>query len=397
MMLSPVLLPRSGRALYGLATALLLALLASIAGCASSYQPMGPTLPEAPRIEGSAFESWDGARLPFKEWQPIGKPWGIIVALHGMNDYSNSFDMAARFWAAQGVATYAYDQRGFGASRQPGIWSDTDTMVADLNAAVDAVSRRHPGVPVYVLGESMGGAVVVAALTAGPSGIEPPLARRIHGAILSAPAMWGRQSMNPLYRFTLWIAYNAFPSVSASPPRGLRIWPSDNVEMLRALGRDPLVLKQTRFDALEGLVDLMSVAEGSIQRLPNDVPILVLYGRHEQVLPKSVVSETLKKLDAMQDHPQLRVALYGDGYHMLLRDMHADIVWEDVVAWMRAPAAALPSGADAVAQRTPPQQGVANAPAANAARAVVGPAAMPSAASGAAAAPPAPAVDRPAN
>lgn len=341
---------RTASALASCLRGLLVAAALCLGGCAASYQPMGPETEHA-HISGDAFTSRDGAHLPLRSWLPMdGRPWTVIVALHGMNDYSNAFDQAAKYWAGHGVATYAYDQRGFGASARPGIWSDSDTMVADLNAAVDAVSVRNPGVPVYVLGESMGGAVVTAALASGPSGHEPPLKRHIAGAILSAPAMWGRQSMNPFYDFVLWVAYNTVPGMSVEPPRGLKIMPSDNIEMLRALGRDPLILKETRVDTLKGLVDLMSRAEGSIGQMPHDLPILVLYGRHEEVLPRTVVSKTLEQLEAMQPDSRLRIALYDDGYHMLLRDLHAETVWRDILAWMSAPVAALPSGADKLAQ-----------------------------------------------
>ncbi|OZI21321.1 hypothetical protein CAL26_12565 [Bordetella genomosp. 9] len=308
---------------------------------------MGPAS-VTPAIDGNTLVSVDGAHLPLRNWQPAQPPWAAIVALHGMNDYSNAFDQAARYWAGQGIVTYAYDQRGFGAGPRPGIWADTATMVADLNAAVAAVSAAHPGVPVYVLGESMGGAVVASAL-GGPPGMgqHAPLSTHIAGAILSAPAMWGREVMNPFYRFTLWLGYNTVPGMEVEPPRGLKIMPSDNIEMLRALGKDPLVIKRTRIDALKGLVDLMSNAEDALPAIPPNVPLLVLFGRHEQVLPDKVVTETLRRIEIAPVDARPRVALYSDGYHMLLRDLQAEIVWRDIAAWMRAPmVAALPSGAE---------------------------------------------------
>ncbi|WP_218831543.1 alpha/beta hydrolase [Bordetella genomosp. 9] len=319
----------------------------ALAACSTSFQPMGPAS-VTPAIDGNTLVSVDGAHLPLRNWQPAQPPWAAIVALHGMNDYSNAFDQAARYWAGQGIVTYAYDQRGFGAGPRPGIWADTATMVADLNAAVAAVSAAHPGVPVYVLGESMGGAVVASAL-GGPPGMgqHAPLSTHIAGAILSAPAMWGREVMNPFYRFTLWLGYNTVPGMEVEPPRGLKIMPSDNIEMLRALGKDPLVIKRTRIDALKGLVDLMSNAEDALPAIPPNVPLLVLFGRHEQVLPDKVVTETLRRIEIAPVDARPRVALYSDGYHMLLRDLQAEIVWRDIAAWMRAPmVAALPSGAE---------------------------------------------------
>ena len=114
-------------------------------------------------------------------------PQAVIVALHGMNDYSNAFCHArAHGGRRKAITTYAYDQRGFGRSPQIGIWPGSDLMRRDLSDFVDVVRMRHPGVPVFVLGESMGGAV---AMTAFASDTPP----KADGLILVAPAVWGRR------------------------------------------------------------------------------------------------------------------------------------------------------------------------------------------------------------
>ena len=80
-----------------------------------------------------------------------------------------AFAAPGEAWAARGIATFAYDQRGFGRDAERGIWHGEAAMVDDALAALRLLQRRYPGVPVYLLGESMGGAV--AALTAGS---QPP-------------------------------------------------------------------------------------------------------------------------------------------------------------------------------------------------------------------------------
>src|SRR3546814_11213683 len=64
---------------------------------------------------------------------------------------------------------------------------------------------------------------------------------------------------------------------------GLEIWPSDNIEMLRALSLDPLVIKETRVDTIYGLVNIMDRALEAAPEL--DGPALILYGSHEEVVP----------------------------------------------------------------------------------------------------------------
>jgi alpha-beta hydrolase superfamily lysophospholipase len=318
---------------------LLLALGLSIAGCTTAYQPMGAAT-VVPRLTDTELVAADGFELPMRRWLPAGvetgsaQPRAAVVALHGYNDYSNAFEGAGTSFAAAGIATYAYDQRGFGATRDRGVWPGTETLIADLKTAVSQVRERHPGVPVYLMGESMGGAVVLAAM----AGSQPP---QVSGTILVAPAVWGRQAMGFFPRAALWVSYNLVPGWVVHPPKNLRIRPSDNIEMLRALSRDPMVIKGSRVDALEGLTDLMGMALDACSRL--NLPSLVLYGAHEEVLPPKPVEHALKDFRADGRHV---VAVYPDGYHMLLRDLKGQVVVNDIIAWIDNPSIPLASGAD---------------------------------------------------
>ncbi len=147
-------------------------------------------------------------------------------------------------WAKSGIATFAYDQRGFGETPYHGLWPGTQRLGEDLVIASQLVARRFPGVPHYILGESMGGALVIAAM-AGADGIPRPIA---DGYILSAPAVWGRSSMNIFERSALWFGGRMFPTMTLTGS-SLHIMASDNIAMLRALSRDKLVIKATRIDA----------------------------------------------------------------------------------------------------------------------------------------------------
>ncbi|AWU96390.1 alpha/beta hydrolase (plasmid) [Azospirillum ramasamyi] len=316
----------------GLAAVLGLGLL--LGGCAADFQPMGAAVVQ-PQLNDKLLIAADGFELPMRSWLPAhGHVRAAVVALHGYNDYSNAFDGAGREFATAGIATYAYDQRGFGATRDRGVWAGTPTLVSDAGTAVEMVRKRHPGVPVYLMGESMGGAVVLTAMT-GPN---PP---KVDGTILVAPAVWGRQAMGFFPRAALWVTYNLVPGMVLHPPRDLNIQASDNIEMLRALGRDPLVIKGSRVDALEGLTDLMGAALDACRKL--QTPSLVLYGAHEEVLPPRPVERALKDFEAGGRHV---VAVYPDGYHMLLRDLKGQLVVNDIIAWIGNPKMPLASGAD---------------------------------------------------
>jgi len=291
-----------------------------LAGCAPVTAPHGLEN-DKPAILPDAFVTRDGLRLPLRHWDAVS-PRIVLVALHGMSDYSNAFDMPATWWTTQGITTYAYDQRGFGRAPNAGLWAGGDVLRADLDDFVDAVRAKYPGKPVLVLGESMGGAVVLTALASD----HPPAA---DGIVLVAPAVWSRSDMPLSYRVALWVGAHALPSMTVSG-RGLKIWPSDNIEMLRKLARDPLFQHTTRTDAVYGLVNLMDQARHAPEHLSNPPPILFLYGKNDQVIPKRPTEATVTALANRAE-----VHRYDQGYHMLLRDLDRQIVWSDVVTWTR--------------------------------------------------------------
>ena len=330
-----------------LACAAALLLLALAAACTPRLAPPGPgltvlSLDEAealePRLSESRFITDDGLVLPVRAWLPAGPgggPTAVILALHGFNDYSKAFEAAGAFWAQHGLATYAFDQRGFGESPHTGMWAGTEAMTGDLRAATRLLRAKHPGVPLYLLGDSMGGAVILAA-----SREAEPL--HVEGTILVAPAVWARSTMPALYRAALWLGAHTIPWAKVSG-RGLKIQPSDNIEMLRALGRDLLVIKETRIDAIHGLVGLMDVALAAAPGL--ELPALLLYGEKDEIVPEDPTLALWRSLPEAARARQRR-ALYAEGFHMLLRDLSAETVWRDIAAWIADPAAPLPSGAE---------------------------------------------------
>jgi alpha-beta hydrolase superfamily lysophospholipase len=290
-----------------------------VAACAPAVAPQG-LVSATPTIETGDFVTRDGLKLPLRHWDAAA-PKAIIVALHGMSDYSEAFDLPGPWWAAHGIEVYAYDQRGFGRAPDPGLWAGADTMRSDLADFVDAARAKYPGVPVYALGESMGGAVVLSSLASA----RPP---HIDGAILVAPAVWSRDDMPVTYTAALWLGAHTLPWVHLSG-EGLKIWPSDNIPMLRKLSRDPVYQHDARIDQVYGLVGLMDQARRAPARIAVDPPILLLYGDKDQVIP---APPTKAVITALGTHAT--VEEYPKGYHMLLRDLEGEKVWGDVAGWI---------------------------------------------------------------
>jgi alpha-beta hydrolase superfamily lysophospholipase len=73
------------------------------------------------------------------------------------------------------------------------------------------------------------------------------------------------------------------------------------------------------------------------------LPTLYLYGARDQIIPRHPTDTAIARLP-----PGDRTACYTEGHHLLLRDLQALNVWRDVAAFVRDPAADLPSGAPAL-------------------------------------------------
>jgi alpha-beta hydrolase superfamily lysophospholipase len=313
-----------------------LGLLALLAGCAPTVQLAARpgVLFTGPVLRAHDFVSFDGAVLATQTWAPAsGEPWAVIVGVHGMDDYANAFDIAGPAWAADGITTIAYDQRGFGRAPGRGVWAGQGLMTRDLDTLVRLTRARYPHAVIAVVGESMGAAVAIAVFAAP----DPPPADRL---VLVSPAVWGWSSQPVAYRAALWLTAHVDGPVVLRPPSFLakHIQVTDNIDELRRMGRDPLMIWGARTDTLYGLVNLMQTASREIGA-PR-APTLVLGGAHDQIIPPAALRAAARGL-----RPDQRSAYYAHGWHLLLVDHQAPVVFGDIEGFIRDPAAPLGSGA----------------------------------------------------
>ncbi len=314
-----------------------------LCACAPTVAPPGPVA-TTPTLTEEAFVTSDGLRLPVRRWVPA--PDGeqplkaIVLAAHGFNDYSKAFDEVpgapgvGPFLAERGIAVYAYDQRGFGEAPHTGLWAGGDVMADDFADFARVLKSAYPDTPLFALGESMGGAVVMTALAA----TDPP---PVEGAILAAPAVWARSTMPIPYRVALWLGARIVPGLKPSG-QSLGRLASDNIDMLRMLARDPLFIKKTRIDAVYGLTNLMDEALASPPQI--NVPVMYLYGQNDEVIPKKPTVQAMALFESARK--DMQAAYYENGWHMILRDKEAPLVLQDVAAFIDESTAPLPSGAD---------------------------------------------------
>jgi len=290
--------------------------------CAKPYVQPSPGAHTLPQLAESYALMEDGYQLPLSRWEAVGNTRAVLLSLHGLNDYSFAFDNLGQYLSHHGITVIAYDQRGFGNTDGAGLWHGSERLGADLVTMTTLLREQYAGVPLYLLGESMGGAVALTSLASTLLDVD--------GTVLVAPAVWSRNTMPFYQRYALWIAAHTVPGKQLTGD-GLDLKPSDNIDMLQALGRDDLVIKATRVDVLYGISNLMDRA----MLLSNEVPgnILLLYGKQDDIIPAPPTCELYERL-SHNGTSRLSAIIYEDGYHMLTRDLQAAVVLEDITTWI---------------------------------------------------------------
>lgn len=296
-------------------------LVVTLTACAPTVHPAGPPVGKVGLVE-AGFKTGDGTILPLQSWGNLETPQAVILALHGMGDYANAFMELGTQLGPRGLAVYAFDQRGFGRTETRPFWAGTPTLTRDVADMLSVLRHRYRETPIYVLGNSMGGAVAIITAATRP--------HLMDGLILVAPAVWDRKSMPWYQTVPLSVLSHSLPWLPLTG-RGLDIWPSDNIEMLRRLARDPNMMSAVRVDMIAGIADLMDLAR---QRAGDiSVPTLLLSGEQDQVIPPAAIDRIDHDL-SQSDVPSYHRCLYAAGYHMLLRDLNGPVVIDDISRWI---------------------------------------------------------------
>ena len=278
----------------------------------------------------------DGTPLPLRRWGPAPEngesPRAVVLGVHGLNDHAGSFMATASALAAHDVAVYAWDQRGFGGSHQRGEWPGTNALVADARFASRVLRRRYPETPLYLMGISMGAAVVLLAA-------DEPRPPPVDGTLLVGPAVWGAAVMPWYQRWALWIGERLAPDLAFNA-QAIGIRPTDREVVLDRLANDPLWIRNTRVEVMGGVADLMDRALQTLPRFSGPTS-LIQYGGKDEIIPPEAACAMFQRLPK---GAPWRAAVYPAGFHMLTRSGVANAVLGDIAAFIKDPDATLPSG-----------------------------------------------------
>ena len=254
----------------------------------------------------------------------------IVIAVHGFSDYSKSFVKPATFFSKFNIQTLAYDLRGFGINKDFGEWYPLDVHVNDLKKFIKIVRINNPKKKIYILGESMGGAIVC-------SLAKENKALSIDGVILISPALWNFSESNPFKRIILKSISSVLPSLKISGKGAIKVRPSDNLKMLKKFSEDPKVVHKPTLKSLNGIIELMdkSFEDAKVFFSNPHYDTLIIIPIIDEIVPRRPILKLFNDKQIQKNlNKKIFIGVYEKNFHMILRDIDGVRVTREIKEWI---------------------------------------------------------------
>jgi alpha-beta hydrolase superfamily lysophospholipase len=263
-----------------------------------------------------------GARLFARRWLPAaGTPVAVAVLAHGLGEHSGFYGPVTRYLLGRGLAVYTHDHRGFGRSggRRGHVTRYTD-YVEDLRATVERARMEQPGVPVVLIGHSMGGTIALLFSQRYPD--------LITHAIYSAPALILRRHVPRLQRMMARVMSRLMPTYT-----------NKGVIDPTVLTRDPAMQQEVRADRWRHAYVTARLFMEMFVRGPRDVlahldqlrvPFLIIHGAADPLVSPAASRRVYHGAAA----PSKAIRIYPGVLHEPFRDVDRERVFADAGAWL---------------------------------------------------------------
>ena len=272
-------------------------------------------------IEGN-FSSKDGIKLYYQSWLPKDTVRGILVIVHGLGGHSGMYLNIVKQLIPRNFAVYGVDLRGSGKSPgQRAYINSWDEYRNDVAAFLELVKSKHPGIPCFLFGHSMGGLTILDYLLRYRES-----ARLLNGAIAFTPAL-GESGVPPIKLMLGRILSRIYPRFSMNTGMDLG-FASRDAEVIKAYRQD--TLRHTVGTARLSTEFFTTLAWVQAHAQDLQVPFLMMLAGDDKVtLPEGgrVFFEKVSNKDK-----ELRE--YPDRYHDMQDDFGYEEVLGDLANWL---------------------------------------------------------------
>ena len=277
--------------------------------------------------ENHYFTSFDGAKIFYRVWRPIIKINKILIVSHGMGGHGEFFVLLADKVFNEGIMVIAPDYRNHGHSDgKKGDLKRFNYILQDLHEFINYISEQYPDTPIYLLGESMGGAVNINYVAEYPENLT--------GMILFSPAVkiefsLKRRILLILIALPLLILRIFAPSSSIIGARGSEDEGIRNPIHQQYDKTDPNHLKKI---SARYLIQLLKYIRKSVSKASKiNIPTVIFQGTSDVEVSQEGVSKFFERLNS--DMKELY--LIEGGYHCLLTDPDFQDKWHILIEWLK--------------------------------------------------------------
>lgn len=298
------------------------------------------------------FPSCDGQHQIFaRQWlPPSGQPKAVVQLVHGVSEYIDRYTPVARFLSEHGFAVVGNDHLGHGRTAQGpeeyGFFRERDgwhTVVGDVRRLRMLTGQKHPHLPYFMLGHSMGSFLTRTYLIDWPG--------TVAGAILSgtgqeAPALvsmgWhmantvckmsGPRTHSKVVEQLSFGAYNK----QFAPTRTRADWISRDTSVVDAYVSDPLcdfLPTAGMFrDMMEGLQYIAQ--KSNLKKMDPGTPVLFISGDKDPVGQNGKGVAKVAEFFRQAGTEDITVRLYPEGRHEIMNELNREEVFGDILSWL---------------------------------------------------------------
>ncbi len=268
--------------------------------------------------------AWSKAiKVPYRSWIPVEKPHQVLLCVHGLGFSGESFSEFGRSMAGHGFAVYALDVRGFGQwmTNRKDDRINFEACMSDVEEALRSLRKSYPGLPVFLVGESMGGGIALQATSRNPGLVD--------GLICSVPSSdrYAKLSSELIVGTRYLMNRNKQIDITAevlnkttSSQKLKKQWSKEASNRMKL---SPKELKQFT-DFMKGNDDAAALVDKT--------PCLMLAGFKDKLVKPEGTIDLFNELST----PDKLLMVVGDGEHLLLEENQLSLQLDQLVTvWIK--------------------------------------------------------------
>lgn len=291
----------------------------------------------------------DGLKIYVHCWDQVEEPKGVVLIFHGMAEHGGRYEDFARHLNYSGYIVYANDLRGHGRTansvEELGYIGEDgfNRIIEDEHDLLDDIKKKHPGLPVVVLGHSFGSLLAQDFITRygnDISGVILSGSTKKEGMLISAgivitslfSKLFGNRRKIKLLDSITFFNYNK----GIENPKSKFAWLSRDERIVKEYDEDPYcgTLFPVGFfyclsRALKSLYDPEKLAA-----IPEDLPLLILSGSRDPFGEYGKGTAKLFEMYKALNIKDVKIKLYEGGRHEMLNEINKEQVYEDIVNWL---------------------------------------------------------------